>query len=133
MTTSSTARKRRRRNQRQSGISSSGDEGELDAATLSNWRRVASTHRLEDLLRAPPKQRHAAGQLAVTGVLLMALAVIVAAWAVYALVVSQPRHEAAEASSDHLFYVQAVAAGLPVTIAFIAVNWFSNKLFKHNT
>jgi Phosphatidylinositol N-acetylglucosaminyltransferase subunit Y len=105
-----------------------------DAAALQQWRRVASTHHLEDLIGSadPTPPSHTARLVA--GVCLVVVTIFAASVASLALWRCGSGFASAEvADSSLLYYAQAAAAFVPVTVVFVFVNWFSNKLFKHNT
>ena len=36
-------------------------------------------------------------------------------------------------SGTAVYYLQAAAAWVPASALFVFVNWFCNKMFKHNT
>ena len=120
----------RKRKQRKSNPTT--NVAEPNPAALQNWKRVASTHRLEDLLGQRPPHVPNASLRALLGGMLMTAALLAAGLAAAALVKGSIVDETL-ASGSRLYYVQATAAWVPVTAIYVFVNWFSNKLFKHNT
>ena len=104
----------------------------LGSASMSNWRRVSSTHKLEDLLSQPSKQQHNETSRAICGVLLCMGACLVASAASISLTtIHLWSHNLQQ--QDLLYYVQAATGLLPVSMLAAFATWFSNKLFKHNT
>ncbi|KAI7836653.1 hypothetical protein COHA_009537 [Chlorella ohadii] len=105
-----------------------------------NWRRVASTHTLQDLLDADkPRQepRQPNFKLLALGVLLILGGVATLALGVFAFVVAPLlpplSHPWLAAVQEDRYYRLLVPLTVPVTIAAITLNWFSMKLFKHNS
>lgn len=106
--------------------------------TLRKWRLVASTHRLEDLLRERSDQVEAPLSTACVGFLLVVAALVLFSGATYSVLWPLWRRTFAPGreiggGEGAFYYVQAAAAWLPVTFLFVFLHWFSNKLFKHNT
>ncbi|KAL4458776.1 hypothetical protein ABPG75_013641 [Micractinium tetrahymenae] len=110
-------------------------------ATLErNWRRVASTHTLQDLLNVndPSKQRHGPDiKLLALGLLLVVAGVASLAAGVFVILVApllppSPYAWLAAVQADRYYHL-LLPLTVPVTIAAIALNWFSMKLFKHNS
>lgn len=105
-----------------------------------NWRRVASTHTLQDLLEAdnpaaknegPSLKLFALGMLIIlTGVASLAacaFAMLVAPW------LPPSPHPLVAAIQGDRYYQLLIPLTVPVTIIAISLNWFSMKLFKHNS
>jgi hypothetical protein len=95
------------------------------------WRRVASTHRMEDLEagvhRSCPPLR-----ALLLGTLVMALAILISCLSSVVLLPVILRGSVKEREENYVYYVQAAAAWLPVSVLCVFVNWFCNKLFKLN-
>jgi hypothetical protein len=98
-------------------------------APMQRWRRVASTHRLEDLWDPASKPPWSTAFTLWVGLALllgsMTAAVAGSAWFIRVGIPGAP--------SSLVFYVQLVISCFPVTFLGIALNWFCIKLFKHNT
>jgi hypothetical protein len=110
-------------------------EQETNLASLP-WRRVSSTHHLGDL-----KQNAASNAKPNTGSRLsgLVLGYILIAISISCLVALVPvaacvavRSCALEWKTE-LFLWQACCAMIPSTTVFAFINWFSIKLFKHNS
>lgn len=97
--------------------------------SLDRWRRVASTHRLEDLWDPGSRPRWSPRFALSLGfaIVLASLAAVLAgtAWLVRVGLPGRP--------PSPLYHVQALLTGIPVTLAFVSLNWFCLKLFKHNS
>lgn len=96
------------------------------------WRRVASTHQLQDL-ESGAGAAAPTGSGCLLGALLMCGAVLTAIFSSAALLPVLASGAALPSSASAVYYTQAAAAWLPATALFVFVNWFCNKLFKHNT
>jgi hypothetical protein len=108
--------------------------------TLLKWRLVASTHRLEDLLENSATQTAGSFYHLIVGLFLIALSMLAVTFAsVYLLPAmllpwaSHAQRQEWSSPDSKAYYTQAVAAWFPVTALYVFVNWFCNKLFKHNT
>lgn len=103
-----------------------------DAIGEARWRRVSSTHDI----RALELQGEACDSDGKKGhnrlgllLLLVSLAVLL-----YAVTACVHLMTATTGETDpYLVTMQKVAAVLPATIIFVFINWFSIKLFKHNS
>ncbi|EFN53244.1 hypothetical protein CHLNCDRAFT_137154 [Chlorella variabilis] len=127
---------------RRSGSAAGSEDGSTNKlATLErNWRRVASTHTLQDLMDAddPAKQRQGADlKLLALGVLLILIGAVSLALGVFAIVVAPLlpplAHPWLASVQRDRYYQLLLPLTVPVTIAAITLNWFSMKLFKHNS
>lgn len=109
-----------------------GSEQGIGSASLQSWRRVSSTHKLEDLLRGTAGEPKGHAAAAMYGLLLCCAAAGTAVVALIALCSGELlTHDLRR--QDIAYYVQALAALVPVTVCAAFASWFSNKLFKHNT
>lgn len=110
-------------------------------ATLErNWRRVASTHTLQDLLNATDLSKQQCGpsiKLLALGLLLVVAGAATLVAGVFSVVVAPllppSQHPWLAAVQADRYYHLLLPLTVPVTIAAIALNWFSMKLFKHNS
>lgn len=106
----------------------------------SNWRRVASTHTLQDLLEAehpPGGGRPPSWRLLVYGVALIAAgagSMLLCVAAILVLPMLPPvSNTYARAVQVDRYYQLLVPLTVPVTILAVFINWMSMKLFKHNS
>lgn len=92
------------------------------------WRRVASTHKLEDLLNPslPDRPKLRPGLLWVGCALLVSSVAVFGAASVGIWLDSSLQPAMA-------YYSQLMVAWIPVTGIFVVCNWFCMKLFKHNS
>lgn len=103
-----------------------------DAIGEARWRRVSSTHDVRALeLQGEACDSDRQLGHARLGLLLifMSLTVLVYAVAACAHFMTATTCETAA----YLVTMQRVAAVVPATIIFVFINWFSIKLFKHNS
>lgn len=106
----------------------SGSDSHLKELAALKWRRVASTHKLEDLLETS-KLDHQGPRLD-----LLCLGVATAAGAVAAFSAGTCAFWFSSSERPALaYYSQLMVAWLPATGLFVICNWFCMKLFKHNS
>jgi hypothetical protein len=99
------------------------------ALSLDRWRRVASTHRLEELWDPECKPPWPDGSKFLLGLACIAASLVTAvAGSMWFICIGL-----AGAPASIVYYVQLVLACIPVTVVYIILNWFCIKLFKHNT
>jgi len=107
----------------------------------SNWRKVASTDNLEALtdgvsgVRLPEPSRrqlllHGSALLAAALVLLGAEFVVLVVKALPSHVV---QHPALQAVKEDWYCCFLIPLMVPVVVLAVTFNWFSIKLFKHNS
>eukprot|EP01025_Chloroclados_australasicus_P035899 TRINITY_DN36523_c0_g1_i4.p3 TRINITY_DN36523_c0_g1~~TRINITY_DN36523_c0_g1_i4.p3 ORF type:complete len:122 (-),score=15.94 TRINITY_DN36523_c0_g1_i4:55-420(-) len=96
------------------------------------WRRVASTHKLQDLYEEPfGGTDDAPDAWAFYGGLLMLLSVLLLSVGTFLFA---PAIVNADFAAGALgFAAQVSLSLLPTAVFFLGVNWFCIKLFKHNT
>lgn len=112
---------------------SSGHDG--DHLASLPWRRVSSTHHLGDLWANEGKAPQQTGS-SLFGRMLGCVLVIISliSFVLLVLVAMCLAHRScAEKWDAQLFVWQACCALIPSTTLFAFMNWFSIKLFKHNT
>ncbi|GBF99257.1 hypothetical protein Rsub_11782 [Raphidocelis subcapitata] len=121
------------------------DADALLAALRLNWRKVASTDNL--LLLAedapPPPERAAArpprrrARALLQGLALIAAGAALLAWALFSMALSKllppSSVPAVAAVQNDWYYCFLGPLMLPVTFVAVTSNWFSLKLFKHNS
>jgi hypothetical protein len=95
------------------------------------WRRVASTHRMEDL-EAGVSRTCSPLKALFLGACLMLLAILVSVSSSVVLLPVIWGRSVKVGTENQVYYIQAAAACLPVSLVCVFVNWFSNKLFKLN-
>lgn len=111
---------------------SSHDEG---CRTSLPWRRVSSTHHLGDLWASEsnaPQQANGSLLGGMLGCIMIFLSLGCAVALLYVAMCLAHR-SCAERWDAQLFVWQASCVLVPSTTVFAFMNWFSIKLFKHNT
>ncbi|KAI8472979.1 MAG: phosphatidylinositol N-acetylglucosaminyltransferase subunit Y-domain-containing protein [Monoraphidium minutum] len=116
------------------------DAEALFAALQHNWRTVASTDNLSLLAEeeaGPGAESAARPPPLLPGAALVLAGVSLLAWGVFSLVVSKlmpPSGVAVIAAVQRdRYYCLLAPLMLPVTLIAVTANWFSLKLFKHNS
>lgn len=105
------------------------------AALQSSWHKVASTHNLQQLLdeASEPKPRRSAA----LGLLLLTAAVLGASSLLFACLVSKLLPPFTNPTlrwvQQDCYYCLLLPLTLPATVVAVTLNWFSLKLFKHNS
>ena len=122
------------------------------AKVAVDWRRVSSTHKLEDLVGlTPPARDRAGGFLFLRGSLLVAAGLAFGLGSIYSILsatlalssgsasggksLGPYEYEAAEGGRSAIdaraFYSLLVPLTIPTAIIFIILHWISMKFFKH--
>lgn len=104
-----------------------------------DWRRVSSTHSLDDLLGVASATKRRSRPLA--GLLLMLAGLVFGTLSIHAIVSSKSRsgggggHDAVDNSSPLFdnsgYYALLVPLTIPTVIIFVTFHWISMKFFKH--
>ncbi|KAL6774195.1 hypothetical protein ACKKBG_A24130 [Auxenochlorella protothecoides x Auxenochlorella symbiontica] len=102
-----------------------------------NWRRVASTHNIRDLLTDPPCDDKFNRSEFFLGILLIAAGLSLLVGVLLKTMVlpflDLPSGGLLYNLKQSDYYPQLIAATLPVTIMAVFVNWTCLKLYKHNS
>eukprot|EP01023_Acetabularia_acetabulum_P061452 TRINITY_DN7425_c0_g1_i5.p1 TRINITY_DN7425_c0_g1~~TRINITY_DN7425_c0_g1_i5.p1 ORF type:complete len:125 (+),score=15.91 TRINITY_DN7425_c0_g1_i5:95-469(+) len=118
--------------------SEKGEVQEQGTALQRHWRRVASTHSLQDLLDENESESVEFDLRSLLSIVLLMLFLLI--WCIYEIsalmvlkLLPRARHPVILTIQEDEYYCLLIPLLIPVTITAVILNWFSLKIFKHNS